>query len=177
MSGKTNEEVHMLNKLKEQTKDESSDNLVQQLEEQLLSCVLRVYPDTKLVRQKWFHCSCQGVKNEKRGGQGAYVRNELRAVCPAEIRFECSKDGCCKVVKFVKDHNHTMALSHKRHFLKSGRHVSESNGSVLESFGNAGIKLSDGISYLINESVGPQNVSFTSKDAYNYHYSKQGKIF
>ncbi|KAL3821381.1 hypothetical protein ACJIZ3_007286 [Penstemon smallii] len=129
------------------------------------------YPGTKDLRKKWFYCSCEGVKDEKCNGQVAYNRFDARTGCQANISFEKDKYGVWKVANFIKEHNHDLALPHERHFLRSARRISKSTGDLLETFVDSGIKPVDGISYLIKESGGPQNVSFIPKDAYNYLHS------
>ncbi|KAK4489825.1 hypothetical protein RD792_000469 [Penstemon davidsonii] len=118
------------------------------------------YPGTKDPKIKWFYCSCEGTKDEKFNGQTTYCRFDVRTDCQAKISFEKGKSGVWKVVNFVKEHNHLLALPHERHFLRSARCITKSTGNLLETFVNSGIRPVDGISYFIEESGGPQSGKF-----------------
>ncbi|XP_073129111.1 protein FAR1-RELATED SEQUENCE 5-like [Henckelia pumila] len=61
-----------------------------------------------------------------------------------------------------------MAADGQKYLLRSARKVLFAQGETLKAMSNAGIKPSNALSYMENESRGVENLGFTRKDAYNY---------
>ncbi|PKU72585.1 Protein FAR1-RELATED SEQUENCE 5 [Dendrobium catenatum] len=84
------------------------------------------------------------------------------------VRFTVSEDGIWTVKFSVESHNHELAKLGDQHLLRSSRHITEENASVLKSMCEAGIRITYAFSYLSDEVGGVANLGFTKRDVYNY---------
>ncbi|XP_073119614.1 protein FAR1-RELATED SEQUENCE 5-like [Henckelia pumila] len=136
----------------------------------------RYFPGTTELQAKYFECSCEDSKDEKRSNEKVpvYLKPTSRSKCKAKLRITRQKGGEWKVGRFVVDHNHDMVAVDQRHLLRSSRNISHAQKSTLEAMVNAGISVSNVVSYMENEAQGSQNLNFLRKDVYN-HLSRMKK--
>ncbi|PKU77401.1 Protein FAR1-RELATED SEQUENCE 5 [Dendrobium catenatum] len=93
------------------------------------------------------------------------------------VKFLVSEDGIWTVKCSVESHNHELGKPGDQHLLRSSRHITEENASVLKSMSEAGIRTVNAFSYLSDEVGGVANLGFTKRDAYNYiQKEKRAKI-
>lgn len=80
-----------------------------------------------LLRQRYYVCSRQGVKEEDEGCGGKKVDSlTARTACKASIRFKVS-DGVWEVIYFKTDHNHELVDPEQRKFLGTTKKQSRTN--------------------------------------------------
>lgn len=80
-----------------------------------------------LLRQRYYVCSKQGVKEEDKGYGGRKLHSlTARTGCKASIRFKVA-DGVWEVIYFTTDHNHELAKPGQRKFLRSTRKLTRTN--------------------------------------------------
>lgn len=96
------------------------------------------FTGSRRIRSKTYCCSKEGVKDDKADiNTVGFKKPETRTGCRAMISFVCEDNGQWKVTRFVKDHNHEMALPYAKPSLKSGQAILAANaygsGSALES--------------------------------------------
>ncbi|KAI0492327.1 hypothetical protein KFK09_026598 [Dendrobium nobile] len=84
------------------------------------------------------------------------------------VRFSVSEEGIWTVKNSVETHNHELAKPDDQYLLRSSRHITEENASILKSMANARIRTINAFSYLSDEVGGVKNPGFTKRDAYNY---------
>ncbi|XP_047331589.1 protein FAR1-RELATED SEQUENCE 5-like [Impatiens glandulifera] len=130
----------------------------------------RCFPHTNELQSKEFNCSCEGLKDEKRSSNKIPVYQKLvtRTNCKAKLKITREKAGEWKVSRFVMEHNHEMFAPDQTHLLRSARNISYAKKSTLEAMVNAGISISNAVSFMENEACGPENLGFVRKDAYDH---------
>ncbi|KAI3474577.1 hypothetical protein Pfo_029579 [Paulownia fortunei] len=71
-----------------------------------------------------------------------------------------------------------MVAADQIHLLRSSCNISHAQKSTLEAMVNAGISVTNAVSYMENEAQGPQNLRFIRKDAYDHlnHIRKHTKV-
>ncbi|KAK0586038.1 hypothetical protein LWI29_038488 [Acer saccharum] len=120
------------------------------------------------IRQRDFLCSKAGFLTDQKVCQNKKItRLDTRTGCQAVIRFTV-EHGIWSITYINFDHNHEMAKPEQRQFLRSGRKVSKSFGTVMSSIVDAGIGATKSYFFLANEAGGAENVGFTKIDAVNY---------
>ncbi|KAL3512875.1 hypothetical protein ACH5RR_025592 [Cinchona calisaya] len=79
------------------------------------------------------------------------------------VVFGVDEEGNWKVNRFVKEHNHEMALEHEKHLLSSATSISEEKGNTLLMLVNSRISIMNAYSYLSKESGGVANSTSRSE--------------
>ncbi|XP_075508180.1 protein FAR1-RELATED SEQUENCE 5-like [Primulina tabacum] len=130
----------------------------------------RCFPKTNELQSKEFNCSCEGLKDEKCSSKRIPVYQKLitRTKCKAKLKITREKGGEWRVSRFLEEHNHEMFALDQTHLLRSARNLSHAKKSTLEAMVNAGISVSNAVSFMENEACGPQNLGFIKKDAYDH---------
>ncbi|KAF8029665.1 hypothetical protein BT93_E2174 [Corymbia citriodora subsp. variegata] len=95
-----------------------------------------------------------------------------RTGCKACIKFKI-EDGVWVVVKFEEVHNHPFVDDKQKHLIRSYRHITDTNRSILASLTRAGVRAMKAYSYLSSEAGGQENVGFTLRDCQNFLQSKR----
>ncbi|KAI0501330.1 hypothetical protein KFK09_016274 [Dendrobium nobile] len=130
---------------------------------------LSYWPNSRKLKSKVFVCSKSGFKKDTEKIQKVKFRkSSTRTGCPVMVRFSVCEDGIWTVKNLVETHNHELAKSDDQHLLRSSRHITEENASVLKSMADAGIRTINAFFYLSDEVGGVENLGFTKRDAYNY---------
>ncbi|XP_038711714.1 protein FAR1-RELATED SEQUENCE 5-like [Tripterygium wilfordii] len=128
------------------------------------------------LRRCIFLCSCEGfspyVPPHK---QRKIERIDTKCGCKARVRFGIEGD-VWKVIDLVAEHNHELIKEDQRHLIKSGKKMTETSSSVLQSMANAGIRATKAYSYVTNEAGGAKNVGFTLRDCQNFLQSQRMKM-
>ncbi|XP_073053926.1 protein FAR1-RELATED SEQUENCE 5-like [Primulina eburnea] len=130
----------------------------------------RCFPKTNELQSKEFNCSCEGMKDEKCSSKRIPVYQKLitRTKCKARLKITREKEGVWRVSIFLEEHNHEMFALDQTHLLRSARNLSHAKKSTLEAMVNAGISVSNAVSFMENEACGTQNLGFIRKDAYDH---------
>ncbi|XP_073021702.1 protein FAR1-RELATED SEQUENCE 5-like [Primulina eburnea] len=130
----------------------------------------RCFSHTSELQSKEFNCSCEGSKDERSSSKKIVVYQKLitRTNCKAKLKITREKGGEWRVSRFVEEHNHEMFPSDQTHLLRSARNISHAKNSTLESMVNAGISVSNVVSFMENEACGPENLGFIRKDTYDH---------
>ncbi|XP_073045332.1 protein FAR1-RELATED SEQUENCE 5-like [Primulina eburnea] len=130
----------------------------------------RCFSHTNELQSKEYNCSCEGSKDERSSSQRILVYQKLitRTNCKAKLKITREKGGEWRVSRFVEEHNHEMFPSDQTHLLRSARNISHAKKSTLEAMVNAGISVSNAVSFMENEACGPENLGFIRKDAYDH---------
>ncbi|XP_038698084.1 putative protein FAR1-RELATED SEQUENCE 10 [Tripterygium wilfordii] len=128
------------------------------------------------LRRCIFLCSCEGFSpyvppHEQR----KIERIDTRCGCKARVRFGIEGD-VWTVIDLIAEHNHELIKEDQRHLIKSGKKMTETSSSVLQSMTNAGIRATKAYSYITNEAVGAKNVGFTLRDCQNFLQSQRMKM-
>ncbi|XP_073285274.1 protein FAR1-RELATED SEQUENCE 5-like [Primulina huaijiensis] len=129
----------------------------------------RYFSQTNELQSKEFHCSCEGLKDEKCSSKRipVYQKPVVRTQCKAKLKITREKGCEWWVSRFFEEHNHEMFAPDQTHLLRSARNISHAKKSTLEAMVNAGISVSNAVSFMENEACGPQNIGFIRKDAYD----------
>ncbi|XP_073024387.1 protein FAR1-RELATED SEQUENCE 5-like [Primulina eburnea] len=130
----------------------------------------RYFSHTNELQSKEFHCSCEGLKDEKCSSERIpiYQKPVIRTQCKAKLKITREKGCEWRVSRFFEEHNHEMFAPDQTHLLRSARNISRAKKFTLEAMVNAGISVSNAVSFMENESCGPQNLGFVRKDAYDH---------
>ncbi|KAL3830977.1 hypothetical protein ACJIZ3_019779 [Penstemon smallii] len=112
-----------------------------------------------MIRSKFYYCSKENVLR--------YI-NTNRTQCKAMITFEVDKNGLSNVSKFIREHNHELALSSSKHLLKSARYISAEKAATINAMINASLRPIDCFNYMTEENHGDQNMDFAKRDCYNF---------
>ncbi|KAG1326830.1 protein FAR1-RELATED SEQUENCE 5 [Cocos nucifera] len=123
---------------------------------------------TRKIRTKDYYCSKEGLKNDEYLDGSNFNKPDTRTGCKAMIRFTVDEDGQWKVTKMVDEHNHGLAKPEERHLLRSMRSLIAGKSSVLDSMGNAGIRMVSTYSYMVEESSDAENLEFTKQNCEDY---------
>ncbi|XP_057811887.1 protein FAR1-RELATED SEQUENCE 5-like [Salvia miltiorrhiza] len=125
---------------------------------------------TKLLRMKTFVCSCRGSTPSSHidGRLPVYKKQTTRSNCQALLRVARVEGGPWKVTTFTKEHNHELVAKDQAYLLRSSRHLSHGNKSMLEALTSTGIPISRACRFMENESGGLENAGFIRKDAYHH---------
>ncbi|XP_048137295.1 protein FAR1-RELATED SEQUENCE 5-like isoform X2 [Rhodamnia argentea] len=126
-----------------------------------------------ILRTCTFLCNCEGysppiLPHERRD----VYRTVKRTGCKACIKFKI-KDGVWTVTKFEEVHNHPFIGDEQKHLLRSYRHITNTNGSILTSLTGAGTRATKAYSYLSGEVGGHENVALMHRDCQNCIRSKR----
>ncbi|XP_075096493.1 protein FAR1-RELATED SEQUENCE 5-like [Nicotiana tabacum] len=104
---------------------------------------------------------CSDYQEKKR------QRLEYRCGCMARIKFKIS-NGVWEVFEFFDEHNHLMVKENLRHFISSGRRLTDATKDILSSMVDASIRTKKAVRYLQNEAGGIENAGFIEQDAHNF---------
>ncbi|WCJ39766.1 FRS (FAR1 Related Sequences) transcription factor family [Euphorbia peplus] len=134
----------------------------------------RVNTKGLVVNRSWV-CSNHGfketknVKNEKEEGTvGREVRGISRTGCMAKLKITLIKEvGIWVVHTFEASHNHRLAYSFEKPFLRSNRNIPHCSMELAMSIKRAGVKPFQIWNYQAHINDGWKNVGFTKKDLYN----------
>ncbi|KAK3437227.1 hypothetical protein EUGRSUZ_C01967 [Eucalyptus grandis] len=126
-----------------------------------------------ILRACTFLCNCEGysppiLPHEQRD----IYRTVKRSGCKACIKFKI-EEGVWVVVKFEDVHNHPFVDDKQKHLIRSYRHITNTNGSILTSLVGAGVRATKAYSYLSGEAGGQEIVGFTLRDCHNFLQSKR----
>ncbi|PHU20287.1 hypothetical protein BC332_11438 [Capsicum chinense] len=94
-------------------------------------------------------------------------RLEYRCDCMARIKFKIS-NKIWEVCEFNDVHSHPMIEDNLKHFIHSGRRLTNTTKNILGSMIDAGIHTKKVVRYLQNEAGRVENVGFIEQDAYNF---------
>ncbi|KAI9157294.1 hypothetical protein LWI28_020011 [Acer negundo] len=123
---------------------------------------------TNNIRQREFVCSKEGIyKDQDLCEVKKLNRLDTRTGCKAMIRFIVD-NGVWTISHVNSEHNHELAKSEEKQFLRSGQKISCAHGDVVSSMVGAGIGPTKAYFYLANEAGGAENLGFLKKDARNY---------
>ncbi|KAI8566850.1 hypothetical protein RHMOL_Rhmol02G0074100 [Rhododendron molle] len=134
------------------------------------------------VRWRVWVCSREGQRNKKH-----LERTNRKRRHKAETRTGCgAKFWICRmsptvtnyvVTEFVSAHNHPLAAPQCVPFLRSHRHVGDTDIAQVMAMQNVGMKAAEIMDYMTCQSGGFHNVGFTVKDLRNkLHSSRKGEI-
>ncbi|KAF8020154.1 hypothetical protein BT93_G0762 [Corymbia citriodora subsp. variegata] len=102
-------------------------------------------------------------------------RTMKRTGCKACIKFKI-EDGVWVVVKFEEVHNHPFVGDKQKHLIRSYRHITDTNRSILASLTRAGVRATKAYLYLSSEAGGQENVGFTLRDFQKILQSKRRNL-
>ncbi|OIT36494.1 protein far1-related sequence 5, partial [Nicotiana attenuata] len=128
----------------------------------------KTYNRNKELTRCLFLCSCEGQSplcsdyQEKK-----CQRLEYRCGCMARIKFKIS-NGVWEVFEFSDEHNHSMVKKNLRHFISSGRRITDATKDILSSMVDAGIRTKKAVRYLQKEAGGIENAGFIEQDAHSF---------
>ncbi|XP_073133747.1 protein FAR1-RELATED SEQUENCE 5-like [Henckelia pumila] len=130
----------------------------------------RCFSHTNELQSKEFNCSCEGSKDEKSSSKKIPVYQKLvtRTKCKAKLKITRERGGEWRVSRFFTEHNHEMFAPDQTYLLRSARNISYAKKSTLEAMVNAGISVSNAVSFMENEACGSENLGFIRKDAYDH---------
>ncbi|XP_073067182.1 protein FAR1-RELATED SEQUENCE 5-like [Primulina eburnea] len=130
----------------------------------------RYFSHTNELQSKEFHCSCEGLKDEKCSSKRipVYQKPVIRTQCKAKLKITREKWYIWGVSRFFEEHNHEIFAADQTHLLRSAHNISHAKNSTLEAMVNAGTSVSNDVSFMENEACGPQNLDFIINDAYDH---------
>ncbi|XP_073024391.1 protein FAR1-RELATED SEQUENCE 5-like [Primulina eburnea] len=130
----------------------------------------RYFSHANELQSKEFHCSCEGLKDEKCSNKKipVYQKPVIRTQCKAKLKITSEKRCEWRVSRFFEEHNHEMFAPDQTHLLRSAHNISHVKKSTLEAMVNAGISVCNAVSFMEHEACGPQNLGFIRKDAYDH---------
>ncbi|XP_028061338.1 protein FAR1-RELATED SEQUENCE 5-like [Camellia sinensis] len=95
-----------------------------------------------------------------------------RVGCKAQFRIrydaDAGKGGKYVVTHFVADHNHELAEQHCVMYLRSHRSLNSGDKAQAMAMRNVGVKTSQIMDYMINQSGSYENVGFIHMDLHNH---------
>ncbi|XP_028053411.1 protein FAR1-RELATED SEQUENCE 5-like [Camellia sinensis] len=95
-----------------------------------------------------------------------------RVGCKAQFRIRYNADagegGKYVVTHFVADHNHELAEQHCVMYLRSHRTLNSANKAQVMAMRNVGVKTSQIMDYMVNQSESYENVGFICTDLHNH---------
>ncbi|PHU14559.1 hypothetical protein BC332_15764 [Capsicum chinense] len=115
--------------------------------------------------RRLFLCSWEGQSNKLSPFQERKrQRLEYRCGCMARIKFKIS-NGIWEVCEFNDVHSHPMIEDNLKHFIHSGRRLTNATKNILGSTIDVDIRTKKVVRYLQNEAGGVKNVGFIEQDA------------
>lgn len=129
-----------------------------------------------ILRTCTYLCNCEGHSpsippHEQRD----VYRTVKRTGCEACIKFKI-ENRVWIVDKFKDVHNHPFIDDKQKHLIRSYRHMTNTNKSILTSMARAGIRATKSYSYLSGEAGGQENIGFTLRDCQNFLQSKRRNL-
>ncbi|XP_028065122.1 protein FAR1-RELATED SEQUENCE 5-like [Camellia sinensis] len=129
----------------------------------------------KVVSRLWL-CSREGQRLPKyldRDAEKSRAPKALTRVgCKTQFRIRYNADagegGKYVVTHFVADHNHELAEQHCVMYLRSHRSLNSIDKAQAMAMCNVGVKTSQIMDYMINQSGSYENVCFIRMDLYNH---------
>ncbi|XP_028112895.1 protein FAR1-RELATED SEQUENCE 5-like [Camellia sinensis] len=129
----------------------------------------------KVVSRLWL-CSREGQRLPKyldRVAEKSRAPKALTRVgCKAQFRIRYDADagegGKYVVTHFVADHNHELAEQHCVMYLRSHRSLNSDDKAQAMTMRNVGVKTSQIMDYMVNQSGSYENVGFIRTDLHNH---------
>ncbi|XP_028116641.1 protein FAR1-RELATED SEQUENCE 5-like [Camellia sinensis] len=129
----------------------------------------------KVVSRLWL-CSREGQRLPKyldRVAEKSRAPKALTRVgCKAQFRIRYDADagegGKYVVTHFVADHNHELAEQHCVMYLRSHRILNSADKAQAMAIRNVGVKTSQIMDYMVNQSGSYENVGFVCTDLHNH---------
>ncbi|XP_028056985.1 protein FAR1-RELATED SEQUENCE 5-like [Camellia sinensis] len=134
----------------------------------------------KVVSRLWL-CSMEGHRLPKyldRVAEKSKAPKALTRVgCKAQFRIRYDADagegGKYVVTHFVADHNHELAEQHCVMYLRSHRCLNSADKAQVMAMRNVGMKTSQIMDYMVNQSGSYENVGFIHTDLHNHIQAKR----
>ncbi|KAL4593859.1 hypothetical protein ACB092_M009000 [Castanea dentata] len=125
-----------------------------------------------IVTSRRWVCAKEGFRTTRKE-DNLNCKREARPItrtgCKAAFRIRFDRRSNEWVVgEFKKEHNHNLVAQLETQFLRSHRHIKDSDKAYIIALHNVGIKSNQIMDNLIQQAGGYENVGFIPKDLYNH---------
>eukprot|EP00262_Sarcandra_glabra_P015449 TRINITY_DN4756_c0_g4_i1.p1 TRINITY_DN4756_c0_g4~~TRINITY_DN4756_c0_g4_i1.p1 ORF type:complete len:723 (+),score=72.87 TRINITY_DN4756_c0_g4_i1:130-2298(+) len=124
-------------------------------------------------------CVKAGFRDQKEASEGKTKRPRAssRVGCEAMILVRKQESGKWVLIKFVKEHNHTLESPSTVHLIRSHRHVQDPARNPVQSIDRTGFAPRRIMPLSIEECVGIGNIGFFGQDCKNLLRTERRRTF
>ncbi|XP_048128414.1 uncharacterized protein LOC125312840 [Rhodamnia argentea] len=127
------------------------------------------------ITRRTFVCNCEGCYASVSDKERKYDRFEVRCSCLAPIKFKVD-NGVYEVIECVSEHNYALIPEGKKHPIRCGRMIPDSDKAVLGDMAKSSIRGTSSFKFLPNRVGGSQNLSYNLRDAQNLLQAERSNV-